>query len=390
MRFAWFLSFVPVLLFSCKTTHSSFLSSSVNAVDRIENEEVRRLWLLHIEKETKLRNTSGLALQPDCQPRYYPAHPEVPRKGMVMYFHGFTACPQQYYEISEILALKGYDVFLPLMPGQGRAPTGNADYVKDLPSKTTLSKPTQHRLYVEFVNDMNAIAKASTGEKVLTGLSGGAGLATGAVVAGQSAEGNLWTRLLLYSPYYRIPGILEKVTEFLGLTNPGTKVLNDWGEGCRANRLRSGGRNGYCQVPDGAAVAMVQYGEDVAKELKNVTIPIQIVGVEKDKTADNTTIRKTFETLKNARFCFYPLGVPHSIVNPTRDLLPDTPEFATIRERSLPSGPPYEWVDAMNKDSVAFLTEGKWFPSSGVSEVESSYGNKIPMCQPAQLRPRAL
>ncbi len=354
----------------------------------MENEEVRRLWQLHVEKETKARNTSGRNLQPDCQPRYYPAHPEAPRRGMVVYLHGFSACPQQYYDVSERLALKGYDVFLPLLPGQGRSALGKDDYVKDLPSKRTLQKPAQHPAYLEFVQDINALAAASTGERILAGLSGGASLATGAAVAGQTEQGNIWTRLLLYSPYYRIPGVLEPLTEFLGLTNPGTRILNDWGDGCRANRARLGGRNGYCQVPDGAAIAMVQYGELAASELKKVKIPIQIVGVEKDPVADNTTIRKTYETLSNARFCFYPLGVPHSIVNPTRDLLPDTPDFSSMRERNLPSGPPYEWVESMNRDSVAFLTEGHWFPSFEISKIESKYGNKIPMCDPSALRAR--
>jgi hypothetical protein len=58
-----------------------------------------------------------------------------------------------------------------------------------------------------------------------------------------------------------------------------------------------------------------------------------------------------------------------------------------LRDKNIPSGPPYEWVDALNGDSVRFLTSGEWFPSSGESELEGKYGNRFPMCNPAKLRP---
>jgi pimeloyl-ACP methyl ester carboxylesterase len=374
----------------CKTTQSQLSGAEDQdaAIQQIENQTVRGLWTAHIKYETKDRNTSGKEVRPDCKPRFYPHSESAPRKGMVMFFHGFTACPQQYFDIAEMLSAEGFDVFLPLMPGQGRVETGKEDHLKDLPSKGTMevyppNDSKQHPEYAVFVQKMNAIANASTGIKALAGLSGGGGLATDAAIAGQTATGNIWSRVLLYAPYYQNPGATKALADFVGFFNPGVK--NDWGEGCRTNRSRANGRAGYCSVTVGATQAMVQYGEVAAANINKIQIPVQFVATEKDPTADNSAIYRAFVQVKNARICSYPLGVPHSLINPNKDLLPDDGSYAAIREDSIPSGPPYEWVDALNGDSVRFLTTGEWFPSSGESSIEKGYGNKFPMCNPATL-----
>jgi pimeloyl-ACP methyl ester carboxylesterase len=382
-------------LWSCKTTQSNLSSAEdqKSAIQRIENNEVRKLWTDHVASETKELNTSGKDILADCKPRFYPHRENTSRKGMVMFFHGFTACPQQYFDIADMLSAEGFDVFLPLMPGQGRAATGKEDYLKDLPSKSTLEKYSggsrQHPRYIKFVETMNAIAKASTGAKVLAGLSGGGGLATGAAIAGQSENGNIWTRILLYAPYYKNPSINGAAADFVGFFNPG--VTMDWGEACRYNRARIGGRAGYCSISVGATLAMVQFGEAAAAEIGKLRIPVQFVVTELDPTADNSAISNAFSQVKDARICSYPYPVPHSLINPNRDLLPDIKDDSVIvkmRDKNAPSGPPYEWVDALNGDSVRFLTTGEWFPSSGESVEEKKYKNSFPMCNPATLTPQ--
>ena len=374
-------------LTACKTTNSKLSSDdaslpAVNAYEKIENDTVRKLWLEHIRYETVEMNSSGREIQADCQPRFYPSTASN-RRGMVVFFHGFTACPQQYFDIAVQLSARGFDVFLPLMPGQGRSPDGSKDHLQDLPSKATQSRPRQHPRYVEFISKMNELAAASTGEKVLAGLSGGGGLATGAAVAAAAAPEPIWSRLLLYAPYYRNPGMNKVLADTVGFFNPG--VRTDWGDGCRKNRSRPQGRNGYCSVTVGATQAMVQFGEQAAEDIAAISIPVQFVGVEEDPTADNQAMYAAFKRLSNAQFCVYPSGVPHSIINPDQDLIPDTEEFASIREEGLPSGPPYEWVNAMQRDSINFLVEGNWFPQSSPSTIEARFGNEFAMCEPSQL-----
>lgn len=333
--------FVISLLSGCKTTGSKLQSSEGMTPTAAQ------LWQKHIEVET-----SGKRIQADCMPRFYPADPSVERKGMVMFFHGFTACPQQYFAISEMLAAKGYDVYLPLMPGQGRVPDAGPnrddDNHMDLPSTDNPAEykdgDDENDRLQYFVKSMNEIAAATPGERIIVGLSGGGGLATGAAADAQG----LWSRVLLYAPYYKNPGASGPLSAFLDQVMPG--FVNDWGPECRANRLSAVGRAGLCKLTIGAVRAMTNYGVNAAKRATSIKVPIQFVGVAADPTADNTAIHNVYKLMTDrAQMCLYPKGVPHSIINPKSDA---------------PKVDPY-WVPAMQQASVAFITDGTWFPTSG-------------------------
>ncbi len=355
-----------VLLFSsfwfgCKTTGSKLQSTEGMTPTAAQ------LWQKHVDLET-----GGKKIQPDCMPRFYPASPAVERRGMVMFFHGFTACPQQYFAISEMLADKGYDVYLPLMPGQGRepldGPKGEKDNHGDLPS-TDRDKNNPPNEYQDgddendrlqfFVKSMNEIAAATPGERIIVGLSGGGGLATGAAAA---APG-LWARALLYAPYYKNPGASGVLSAFLDQVMPG--FVNDWGPECKENRRSEVGRAGLCMLTIGAVRAMTNYGVNAAKRISQIKIPVQFVGVEADPTADNGAIHRAYEAIADrAQMCLYPKGVPHSIINPKSDA-------PKIKD-------PY-WVPEMQEDSIAFIAEGKWFPVTDRRASEADYN--LPICR---------
>lgn len=352
-----------------------------DTIGAFENKAVASLWSDYVELETSTLNTSQRPIQAECEPRFYPANSagKFTRRGMVMFFHGFSACPQQYFKIAELLSDKGFDVFLPLSPGHGRSPDAeDNDFLDDLPSKKTSQRPYVHARYAEFVKTMNKIAAASSGIRVIAGLSGGGGLAATAALWGQDDYDTLWDRALLYAPYFKNPGPTQGLVDAVGFFNPGVK--NDWGESCRRNRSRPEGRNGYCSVTVGASIASVQLGDAAAQRFDQLHIPVQFIGVEEDPTADNSAMIRAYQKAPEARFCFYPKGTPHSLIRPEKDLLPDTPEFADIRDESLPSGPPYAWVPFLEQGSVDFITEGVWFPKKGLSEIEAEFGHTIQMC----------
>jgi dienelactone hydrolase len=109
---------------------------------------------------------------------------------------------------------------------------------------------------------------------------------------------------------------------------------------------------------------MTNYGVNAANRANKIKVPIQFVGVTADPTADNTAIHDVFKNMKDhAQMCLYPKGVPHSIINPKSDA---------------PDVDPY-WVPAMQEDSIAFITEGKWFPVS--SEKADSSDHNLPICR---------
>ena len=57
--------------------------------------------------------------QTDCAPRMLKGSPEVSRRGAVLMLHGFGGCPQQFFDLAQHIASQGFDVLLPLLPGQG-------------------------------------------------------------------------------------------------------------------------------------------------------------------------------------------------------------------------------------------------------------------------------
>lgn len=61
----------------------------------------------------------GATLQEGCAPLRIEG--TKPIKGVVVLFHGYSACPQQYDLLGPEIASRGFDVLLPLNPGHGYA-----------------------------------------------------------------------------------------------------------------------------------------------------------------------------------------------------------------------------------------------------------------------------
>lgn len=337
-RFVLLSSFI-VLVWGC--------GSSTDVSRLNENQTVSRmqvLWQAYVRRET-----SGRTIQADCQPRILPAASHVPYRGAVMYLHGFTACPQQFFDLGQQLSAQGYTVLLPLMPGQGRMPPDGPQGVGD--SYAELPKSTEMQRYYDFIAEMNVIMAEAPGEHIITGLSGGASLATFAAIEGQG----IWDRVLLWAPYYQNNFLPEIGSILLNAFAP--EYVFDRGDDCRAKRQREGGRAGICRVKVTAIRAMVDIGLMAAQRAHEIKVPVQVVGVEDDDVARNRLIQKTALRLSKSSLCFYPKGVPHALVNPRSDW---------------PDLDPY-WIPAMQEDTRAFVQKARFFPQDGPSSQEPGF-----------------
>lgn len=136
-------------------------------------------------------------------------------KGIVVFFHGYSACPQQFNDLGDILASQGFSVLVPTLPGHGRGfysnctnlPPSVTDCV--LPGYDVSDIPVSYGPYVQFVNDINAMVaehvsvmkqQYPTVQPVVfvSGLSLG-----GALAAVAAANGNgLYTRQLMLNPFF--------------------------------------------------------------------------------------------------------------------------------------------------------------------------------------------
>lgn len=108
----------------------------------------------------------GPPLQEQCQPRYIRSGNEKP-KGLIVAFHGYTACPDSFESLIEAWVPEGYDVMVPLLVGQGRA-AGDCSDEESLVFNDFTVCANQYRIdglpltrlgYIDFVDQMNAIVR---------------------------------------------------------------------------------------------------------------------------------------------------------------------------------------------------------------------------------------
>lgn len=384
-----------LLLASCKTTSSQL--SSNRSQDPVAD----------FLDEMKQKYNAGYAIQEDpsgeddCRAKYVPADQTVPYRGTVVFFHGFTACPQQSWELSQELKAKGFATLSVLLPGQGRAPApvayidrvgGDRSFLspiaeQDLRRVGGKSYPEYYaeflpkvqngdwKRYIEFVEDVNRFVKTLPGEKVVSGLSVGGELATFAYV---SSPG-LYSRALILAPYYGMPGpdLFEKFTSQQvdaenvykiqkRIVTMGSRTFDQvaqleisWGPDCyRWTRDRDGktGRRGICdfRFENLAAINSVgDYTLTLLKDKKDLTkIPnVQYVAVDWDVGANTVLTRKAI-AIQKQRFgddkvsaCFYPNSVPHSFFS-RKDL---------VLHKETP------WLDGFYRQAVRFIVEGEAF-----------------------------
>lgn len=311
-------------------------------------------WKKHVKEETH-----GKLIQPDCMPRHYPA--KGPSKGIVVLIHGFTACPQQFFKVAPSVADNGYDVFLPLLAGQGRVPLPELKGDYDLP-KGDLGILK----YVAQENRMNLMARAATGTKVIGGLSGGAALAAGIAVEGK----NIWNRALIMAPFFDF----SKTLSFL--FKPLDRIYSTYtlsaGGTCPEDQKVSGRRNGLCEVSVGSMMTMLNYGALYSDRMAEPTFQIQFVGVESDETVSNKKVFSAYNqgivpsadgVFGKRRLCLYKKGVPHSMLS---------------RLENQSTG--HWWMNSLEKDIVRFIVEGVWFPTDPKMKSEEIKNVKLDLC----------
>lgn len=102
-----------------------------------------------------------------CRSRFF-LQPS-PSDKVCLFFHGFTAIPEQFVPIGEAFFKAGYNVLIPLLPGHGIAGNWDTDNPPPLPE--------DRHSYEQFGLHWLQLAQ-SFGKKVIVGgLSGGSTLA---------------------------------------------------------------------------------------------------------------------------------------------------------------------------------------------------------------------
>ncbi len=289
---------------------------------------------------------SELPFQDSCAPRIEEPAEGVPYRGTAVLLHGFSACPQQYYDLAALLAKEGYRTIVPLLPGHGRPyPAFEEDDSGALPGPNTW-----RRSYDAFAEQINGIMEYADGERVIGGLSGGGA----AALYLNDHERELYDRNLVMAPFLAVAGggFINGGIAFVGAI-PYLNLLSstpfDTADFCLAKRRE--GKASYCKWQIRHVAGMKSVGRDVAKTLAAdpLSVRMQIIGVEGDNSINNDRVLELIAEHEDSgamTACFYPRGVPHSMFS-----------------RYDHPGEDMYWLDDFNEAAVAFITAGKPFPA---------------------------
>ncbi|HEY9839803.1 MAG TPA: alpha/beta fold hydrolase [Candidatus Obscuribacterales bacterium] len=293
-----------------------------------------KIWKQHIDALV------GQPIQQPCQPFRVAAHGI--RQGSAVLFHGFTACPQQYWEIAGLLADKGFDVFVPLLPGHGRnyaTKAGKAGALKVMDDFSTLPGDAGYAKYKQLAAAMTGIIKDRPGSKLVAGLSLGGVVAASAMIQAP----DIYDRALLMTPLF---DVVEEKRPYLPSANAVLPShLVEWGPNCELER--KGGRGGYCMFQIRHIRAAQRLGEEALANIGKVTARVQVLGVEGDHAANNAALAKAAHKLRQGSACLYQPGVRHSMLS--RYDAPDDRKF---------------WLESMQAQILRFAETGRYFDAT--------------------------
>ncbi len=276
------------------------------------------------EWDAYLRSINFSEIQKGCEPQRFAPPIDVPIKSKILLIHGFTACPQQFFEMANILSRRGVLVYLFLLPGHGKLVKSDGhDNLEGFPTHD------DRLMFQQLAETFNKVAMSDNLPTTLGGMSvGGAVALRAAKLATYSYE-----KLLLFSPFFG-PGSVSKDIDPIGyyqrLIFPvvaGVPFIRDsvqsWGPSCLHERAL--GRAGGCEFTISNLFTAIEFGQDVMSSAGNVSpkTQIQILGAEGETNANNKLTAKVFSQLLDRNdgkveplsACFYPKGSNHSLVS---------------------------------------------------------------------------
>lgn len=296
----------------------------------------------HRQWQTYATESSAAGLQPGCAPRRYPPPPGTARRGVVIAYHGFSACPQQFEQLAPALAALGFEVLVPRLPGHGLA-TGE-DGAENLSALPTVK--SWARDFGGLAERMNRIMALAPGEHLLLGYSLGGSLA---INAAHRAPGE-YRRLLLIAPLVAVHGgaAIERIADLLGRV-PGLRNLHVKPAALRRQcaAWATAGRAGFCgyryrHVP---ALLLLERQNRDWQARRPLHLPIQVVLGDDDHIVSNPAVMALAAAQRPqapVAVCVLAGGVPHELLTPYENV-----------------GRPMHWLPRLTEITTGFIAGGR-------------------------------
>lgn len=238
---------------------------------------------------------AALSIDPSCRSRFL-LH-DRPTSKVILFFHGFTAVPQQFVAIGQAFFEAGYNVLIPLMPGHGLPGDWNRDRPPPLPHDP--------RLYQEFGRHWLGQARLFGDQVVIGGLSGGSTLCGWLALAYPTQI----DRALLFAPYLGNTNLIVDLV---------VRTLDIYFEWKTKPGVKSYGYKGFAMP---ALRAFLELGQTVLDQAEEKpAAPMLIVSSDRDAAVNLKDHQTLFHSvLKHQPQAWYyrfdrSLDVPHNMM----------------------------------------------------------------------------
>jgi alpha-beta hydrolase superfamily lysophospholipase len=234
-------------------------------------------------------------------------------ESVIIFFHGFTSCPEQFRELGQQMFDEGYNVFIPRMPHHGKL-----DRSQDALLGTSAEE------LASFARDTVDIAHGLGDRVIVGGLSGGGTIATWIAQEDEDVD-----KAVIVAPFLGIgfiPTPLNRIVARVLDIIPNVPMWWDPATGVNNPNTAPYSYPGY---PLQALAEYLRLGfaaQDAARREKPAVPSIMVINNQHDQSVNNGVTDQLVsawrahgeEFLRTYEF-EEALGLPHDVITPTRE-----------------------------------------------------------------------
>jgi esterase/lipase len=266
--------------------------------------------IARIEAIQKAEQDSG-EINPVCESIVL-THGET-TENVIVFYHGFTSCPEQFRELGQQMFDEGYNVYIPRMPHHGKTDR----------SREALLPTTAEEL-ASFTRQTTDIAQGLGERIVVGGLSGGGTLTSWVAQNHEEVD-----RAIAVAPFLGIGFIPTPLNRVVARIIDDIPNINMWWDPTTGADNPNTASYSYPGYPLHALAEYLRLGfaaRDLADQAKPAVASIMVINNAHDDSVNNGITNQLVQAWKDHGEEFLrtyefdeDLGLPHDLITPTRE-----------------------------------------------------------------------